>query len=111
MSKPEAIIVEAAWNMLRPTLEQLPNAPHSVTDFYDRITGAPLPDPTLPVAVPSVRNEEFLTVKACATTLNLTTKTIHNMLKDGRLRHFRCGKVIRIRAADIRDLIGKRGGA
>jgi excisionase family DNA binding protein len=95
--------------MLKPILDPIPGAAHSVTDFSDRIFGA-TPVATPPPATPSVQNDEFLTVKACAATLHLTTKTIHNMLKDGRLRHFRCGKVIRIRAADIRDLIGKKGG-
>jgi excisionase family DNA binding protein len=108
MPKPEAIIIAAAFNMLRPTLESLPNAPHSVTAFYDLITGATPPVPQPVPAGKAEKAETFLSVKEFSRRLGVTTKTIHNMLNDGRLQHLRAGKIIRIPESAIAALLTSR---
>ena len=46
-------------------------------------------------------NTEYLTVREAATKLKVSDSTIRNLFRDGRLKGFRLGKLIRIQADSL----------
>jgi excisionase family DNA binding protein len=49
--------------------------------------------------------DPMLTVEQVAAALTVCTKTVRNMIADGRLDHSRLGRTIRIAPADLKALI------
>jgi excisionase family DNA binding protein len=61
--------------------------------------------PSLPAPA---RVESLLDVSAVADALDVSTKTVRRMIKDGRIPALRVGRSVRIRAADLNRLINSR---
>jgi excisionase family DNA binding protein len=56
--------------------------------------------------------DRFISVAEAAAYLSVTPLTVHNMLRDGRLRAYTLGhRVLRISLADLRAALTPYGGA
>lgn len=89
-ASPFAILAEGAFAMLRPELDRLPGAPRTAAEFVDRLLAGG-PD--------AVR---FLTPAEVADRLGVSSHTVGNWIRDGRLKAVRqSARIIRIPESEL----------
>ena len=102
------ILAEGSFAMMKSAMAGIPGTPQDATEFYRRIVIKPTITNTAPEQ-PLAKEGSFLSVRAAAARLDVCPRSILNMCRDGRLRHFRAGKsIIKIPESAIADLIAIR---
>jgi excisionase family DNA binding protein len=99
------MLLDAAFRLLEPQLRALPNAPHDLSAFAERLVNAPK-DHAISDSTSADASGKLLTIKEVADRMNISIRSAQALVRCGILPRIKIGhRLVRVPEAAINQMI------